>query len=84
MPMFKASYSPVHSSRHSIARGFSLAPSSGLSCIVQPVSGSEVGCYGALVTRTGNAAFSTRNLPNPQIVAPDMKALAAEIIKMWR
>jgi 2-haloacid dehalogenase len=42
------------------------------------------GLTGALITRTGNAPLPVPGLPQPNVVAPDLPALAAKIITLWR
>lgn len=43
-----------------------------------------LGWAGALVTRPGNAVLPVPGLPRPDIVAPDLDALAVEMIRRWR
>lgn len=43
-----------------------------------------LGWAGALVTRPGNAALPVPGLPQPDVVAPDLDALATEMIRRWR
>ena len=42
------------------------------------------GATSALVLRTGNAALPIDGLPQPTIIAADMKALASNLIANWR
>ncbi len=42
------------------------------------------GAKGALVTRPGNAVLPAEGLPAPDLVAPDMGALAEKMIAAWR
>ncbi|GAB2805299.1 haloacid dehalogenase type II [Actinoallomurus bryophytorum] len=42
------------------------------------------GYTAGLVTRPGNAPLPVRSLPQPNIVAPDLPALASELIRIWR
>ncbi len=44
----------------------------------------SLGWSGALVTRPGNAVLSVPNLPQPDLVAPDLGSLAAAMIEAWR
>jgi 2-haloacid dehalogenase len=48
------------------------------------IGAQSVGCSGALVTRPGNAPLPVHGLPQPQVVAPDLPSVAAEIIRLWR
>lgn len=43
-----------------------------------------MGCAGAFVARPGNAVLPVQGVPQPDIVAPDLGALADEIIRHWR
>jgi hypothetical protein len=36
------------------------------------------------LTRPGNAPLPGRGLPQPNVIAPDLPALAAKMIKLWR
>lgn len=44
----------------------------------------SLGWSGALVARPGNAVLSVPNLPQPDLVAPDLGSLAAAMIEAWR
>src|SRR5215831_1190544 len=48
------------------------------------IGAQSIGCSGALVARPGNAPLPVRGLPQPQAVAPDLPALATQLIKLWR
>lgn len=48
------------------------------------IGAQSVGCCGALVARPGNAPLPVHGLPQPQVVAPDLPGVAAEIIRLWR
>jgi 2-haloacid dehalogenase len=37
-----------------------------------------------LLTRPGNAPLRVPGLPQPNVVAPDLPALADRMIKLWR
>ena len=43
----------------------------------------SLGWAGALLTRPGNAPLSAPGLPRPDVVAPDLKALAEAMIRLW-
>jgi 2-haloacid dehalogenase len=47
--------------------------------------GAQANGYTAgLITRSGNAPLPVGSLPQPDIVAPDLPALASELIRIWR
>lgn len=47
--------------------------------------GAQANGYTAgLITRPGNAPLPAGSLPQPNIVAPDLPSLAAELIRIWR
>jgi 2-haloacid dehalogenase len=48
------------------------------------IGAQSVGYSAALITRVGNALLFAGRLPQPQIVAPDLPAMAAEAIRRWR
>src|SRR5262250_518081 len=48
------------------------------------VGAQSVGCSGALVARPGNAALPVHGLPQPQVIAPDLPSVAAQMIGLWR
>ena len=48
------------------------------------IGAQSVGCSGALVARPGNAPLPVHGLPQPQVVAPDLPGVAAQIIRLWR
>jgi 2-haloacid dehalogenase len=48
------------------------------------IGAQSIGCSGALINRPGNAPLSVHGLPQPQAVAPDLPALATQLIKLWR
>ena len=43
----------------------------------------RVGCRGVLVTRVGHAALPVAALPQPDIVGPDLKDVAEQMIRRW-
>ena len=47
------------------------------------IGGQSAGMAGALLTRPGNAPLPVPGLPQPNVVAPELPALAKKIIKMW-
>jgi 2-haloacid dehalogenase len=48
------------------------------------IGAQSIGCSGALITRPGNAPLRVPGLPQPQAVAPELPALATQLIKLWR
>jgi len=48
------------------------------------IGAQSVGCSGALVARPGNAPLPVHGLPQPQVVAPDVPGVAAQMIRLWR
>jgi 2-haloacid dehalogenase len=48
------------------------------------IGAQSVGCSGGLITRPGNAPLLVPGLPQPQVVAPDLPGVAAQIIRLWR
>jgi 2-haloacid dehalogenase len=48
------------------------------------IGAQSVGFSGALIARPGNAPLPVHGLPQPQVVAPDLPAAAAQMIKLWR
>jgi len=48
------------------------------------IGAQSVGCSGALVARPGNAPLPVHGLPQPQVVAPDLPSVAAQMIRLWR
>lgn len=48
------------------------------------VGAQAAGCHGALVTRPHNALLPAAELPQPDITAPHLNALADQIIQRWR
>jgi 2-haloacid dehalogenase len=48
------------------------------------IGAQSAGLAGALLTRPGNARLPLPGLPQPNVVAPDLPALAARMIELWR
>lgn len=48
------------------------------------IGAQSLGYAGAFVQRTGNAALELREVPQPQITAPDLTSLADRMIARWR
>ena len=43
-----------------------------------------LGLAAGLITRAGNASLPIAGLPQPNVVAPDLPALADRIITLWK
>jgi 2-haloacid dehalogenase len=70
-----------------VADGLGVAPSE--CCMVACHVWDTIGAQGAgfsagLITRPGNAPLLVPGLPRPDVVAPDLPALAARMIERWR
>jgi 2-haloacid dehalogenase len=48
------------------------------------IGAQSIGCSGVLIARPGNAPLPVHGLPQPDVVAPDLPAAAAKMIKLWR
>jgi 2-haloacid dehalogenase len=70
-----------------VAEELNLAPSD--CCMVashvwDTIGAQSVGFSGGLITRARNAPLPVSGLPQPEVVAPDLPALAARLIELWR
>ncbi len=55
-----------------------------IACHVWDTLGAQAaGCAGALVTRSGNAALHVPNVPQPDLIAPNLTTLARMIDDAW-
>ena len=80
-------YKPVPQVYHMVAQDLGVPPSSCfmVSAHVWDTVGAQANGYTAgLLTRSGNAPLPVGSLPRPNIVAPDLPALASELIRIWR
>src|SRR5262249_18419490 len=80
-------FKPAPQVYHMVAEELNVAPAE--ICMVaahvwDTIGAQSVGCFGALITRPGNAPLLVRGLPQPQAVAPDLPRLATQLIKLWR
>ncbi|WP_298240315.1 haloacid dehalogenase type II [uncultured Bradyrhizobium sp.] len=80
-------FKPAAQGYHLVAEELNVAPSS--LCMVaahvwDTIGAQSVGYSGALITRSGNAPLLVDQLPQPQIVAPDLPGVAAQAIRLWR
>jgi 2-haloacid dehalogenase len=48
------------------------------------IGAQSVGFSAGLITRPGNAPLPVSELPQPNVVAPDLPTLAARLIELWR
>jgi 2-haloacid dehalogenase len=70
-----------------VAEELGLAPSA--CCMVashvwDTIGAQSVGFSAGLITRPGNAPLPVSGLPQPDVVAPDLPALADRMIKLWK
>jgi 2-haloacid dehalogenase len=70
-----------------VAKELGVAPSA--CCMVASHVWDTIGAQGVgfsadLITRPGNAPLPVAGLPQPDVVAPDLPALAARLIERWR
>ncbi|HEX4146568.1 MAG TPA: haloacid dehalogenase type II [Pirellulales bacterium] len=80
-------YKPAQILYHRVAQELEV-PSSACCMIAahvwDTIGAQSAGLAAALVTRSGNAPLPVPGLPQPGVVAPDLPALAAQMIKLWR
>lgn len=79
-------FKPAPEAYRQVSDALALAPSA--FCMVaahawDTLGAQGLGWAGALVARPGNAAPPVPGLPEPEVVAPDMEALAGEIVRRW-
>jgi 2-haloacid dehalogenase len=56
-----------------------------VACHVWDTIGAQsAGLAAGLITRPGNALLPIDGLPQPNVVAPDLPALAEQMIKLWK
>lgn len=48
------------------------------------IGAQAAGCRGALVTRPHNGVLPAANVPLPDVIAPDLRALAQQMMLRWR
>lgn len=80
------SFKPANAVYQMVAQELGVAPAS--CCMVaahvwDTIGAQSVGMSGALITRPGNAPLPVRGLPQPQIIEPELNALAARIVELW-
>ena len=80
-------FKPAPQGYHMVAEELDVEPRS--LCMVaahvwDTIGAQSVGYSAALITRRGNAPLFAGRLPQPQIVAPDLVAVAVEAARLWR
>jgi 2-haloacid dehalogenase len=80
-------FKPAPQVYHMVAEEFDVPPAA--ICMVaahvwDTIGAQSIGCSGALITRPGNTPLPVHRLPQPQAVAPELPALATQLIKLWR
>ncbi|HVX10556.1 MAG TPA: haloacid dehalogenase type II [Pirellulales bacterium] len=79
-------FKPAQALYHMVAQELDVAPAD--CCMIASHVWDTIGaqCAGlsaGLITRSGNAPLPVPGLPQPNIVAPDLPALAAQAIELW-
>jgi 2-haloacid dehalogenase len=80
-------YKPAQQVYHLVAQGLDVPPSACLMVaahVWDTVGAQSAGYTAGLITRPGNAPLPVRSLPQPNLVAPDLPALATQLIRLWR
>ena len=80
-------FKPAPQVYYMVAEGLDVPPAA--ICMVtahvwDTIGAQSIGCSAALITRPGNAPLPVHRLPQPQAVAPELPALATQLIKLWR
>jgi 2-haloacid dehalogenase len=80
-------FKPAPQVYHMVAEELNVPPSA--ICMVaahvwDTIGAQSVGCSAALIARPGNAPLPLHELPQPQVVAPDLPRVATQMIKLWR
>ncbi len=81
------SYKPSQILYHMVAQELDVPPSDCcmVACHVWDTIGAQsAGLAAGLITRPGNALLPIAGLPQPNVVAPDLPALADQMIKLWK
>ncbi|GAA2076601.1 haloacid dehalogenase type II [Actinomadura alba] len=80
-------YKPAPQAYHLVAQGLDVPPST---CFMvaahvwDTVGAQSAGYTAGLITRPGNAPLPVHSLPQPNLVALDLPALATQFIQLWR
>jgi 2-haloalkanoic acid dehalogenase type II len=80
-------YKPSQILYHMVAQELDVPPSDCcmIACHVWDTIGAQsAGLNAGLITRPGNAPLPIPGLPQPNVVAPDLPALADRMIKLWK
>lgn len=80
-------YKPAQALYHMVAQELDVPPSA--CCMIaahvwDTIGAQSAGFAAGLLTRPGNAPLPMSRLPQPDLVAPDLPALAARMIELWR
>jgi 2-haloacid dehalogenase len=80
-------YKPAQVLYHMVAQELELPPSA--CCMIaahvwDTIGAQSAGLAAGLLTRPGNAPLLLPGLPQPNVVAPGLPALAAKMIELWR
>jgi 2-haloacid dehalogenase len=80
-------YKPAQVLYHMVAQELAAPPSA--CCMVaahvwDTIGAQSAGLAAGLLTRPGNAPLLVPGLPQPNVVAPDLTALAVKMIELWR
>ncbi|WP_416357783.1 haloacid dehalogenase type II [Aureimonas phyllosphaerae] len=79
-------FKPAPETYRMVANGEGVSPADLclVACHVWDTVGAQAaGCSAGLVERPGNAALRAEGVPFPDVVAPDLHQLAAEIVRRW-
>ncbi|SNT19907.1 2-haloacid dehalogenase [Streptosporangium subroseum] len=80
-------YKPAQLVYHLVAQELDVPPST---CFMvaahvwDTIGAQSAGYTAGLVTRPGNAPLPVHSLPQPNLIAPDLPALAGQLIRVWR
>jgi 2-haloacid dehalogenase len=80
-------FKPAQILYHMVAQELEVPPSA--CCMIaahvwDTIGAQSAGLAAGLVARSGNSPLLVPGLPQPNVVAPDLPALAAKMIKLWR
>jgi 2-haloacid dehalogenase len=80
-------YKPAQVLYHMVAQELEVPPSA--CCMIaahvwDTIGAQSAGMAAGLLTRPGNAPLLVPGLPQPNVVAPDLPALASKVIQLWR
>jgi 2-haloacid dehalogenase len=80
-------YKPAQVLYHMVAQELDVPPSA--CCMIathvwDTIGAQSAGLTAGFLTRPGNAPLPIPGLPQPNVIAPDLPALAIQMIKLWR